>query len=145
MTRTQKISLFLLRVGMGWVFFYAGITKVLNPAWSAEGYLRGAKTFTGFYMWLASPAVLPYTNFLNAWGLTLLGVALLVGCVVRWASWAGIALMFLYWFPILVFPHPNPNSFLVDEHIMYALVLWVLGTYSAGKMWGLEEFYSQKI
>ena len=45
MTNSQKFFLFLLRVSAGWMFFYAGITKVLNPQWSAEGYLKGAESF----------------------------------------------------------------------------------------------------
>lgn len=49
MTQFQKISLFLLRISIGWLMFYAGITKVLNPEWSAAGYLKGAKTFVVFY------------------------------------------------------------------------------------------------
>ena len=39
----QKISLFFLRVFLGGLFFYAGITKVLDPSWTAAGYLKGAK------------------------------------------------------------------------------------------------------
>ena len=42
MTTSQKFFLFLLRVTAGWMFFYAGITKVLDPKWSAEGYLKGS-------------------------------------------------------------------------------------------------------
>ena len=53
------ISLAILRLAMGWLMLYAGITKVLNPEWSAKGYLTGAKTFTGFYQWLAGPEILP--------------------------------------------------------------------------------------
>ena len=45
MTSFQKFFLFLLRVTVGWMFFYAGITKVLNPQWSAEGYIKGANAF----------------------------------------------------------------------------------------------------
>lgn len=45
----SKIWLFILRLAMGWVMFYTGITKVLNPNWSAAGYLQGAKTFAGFF------------------------------------------------------------------------------------------------
>ncbi|MEK7098213.1 MAG: hypothetical protein AAB906_05185, partial [Patescibacteria group bacterium] len=61
MTQFQKISLFLLRISLGWLFFWAGITKVLNPTWSAAGYLQGAKTFADFYQWLATPSLLPLT------------------------------------------------------------------------------------
>ncbi|MBI3088709.1 MAG: DoxX family protein [Candidatus Colwellbacteria bacterium] len=139
MTGFAKVSLFLLRVGIGWLFFYAGITKVLDSAWSAEKYLVGAKTFPGFYQWLASPGVLPMTNLLNEWGLTLIGAALILGIFVRLASLAGVVVMLLYYFPALAFPYPNPHSYIVDEHIIYALALLVLSTSRAGKVWGLER------
>ena len=140
MTQTQKISLFLLRIGMGWLMFYAGITKVLNPAWSAQGYLKGAKTFPGFYQWLLQPDVLPIINFINEWGLTLLGVSLILGIGVRLSSIFGAVLMLLYYFPILDFPYPNPHSYIVDEHIIYALVLLLLAGLRAGRIWGLENW-----
>lgn len=143
MTQSQKIFLFLLRILMGWLMFYAGITKVLNPEWSAAGYLKGAKTFADFYQWLASPGILPVINFVNEWGLTLLGISLILGIGVRLSSTLGAALMLLYYFPILDFPYPNPHSFLVDEHIIYALVLLLLASLRAGRVWGLENLYSK--
>lgn len=137
MERRAKIAVLLLRLSLGWLFFYAGFTKVINPDWSAAGYLAGAKTFTGFYHWLATPAVLPVINFLNEWGLTLLGVSLLAGLFVRWSALAGAGLMLLYYFA-LPFPYPNEHSFLIDEHIVYALALILLWTLHAGKYWGLD-------
>lgn len=131
--------MFSLRISMGWLMFYAGITKVLNPAWSAEGYLRGAKTFSGFYQWLASPDLLPLVNFLNEWGLTLLGVSLLLGLCVSITSWFGALLMMLYWFPVLDFPYISDHAFLVDEHIIFALVLILFAVMRAGRIWGLDE------
>lgn len=139
MTRFAKISLFLLRVGMGWLFFYAGITKILDPAWSAEKYLAGAKTFPVFYHWLASPNILGVTNLLNEWGLTLIGSALILGIFVRLAALAGAVVMLLYYFPILDFPRPNPHSYIVDEHIIYALALLLLAALRTGKVWGLDR------
>ena len=139
MTQFQKISLFLLRISMGWFFFYAGITKVIDPKWSAEGYLKGAKTFAGFYEWLLSPGILPIINFINEWGLTLLGVSLILGIGMRLSCVLGALLMMLYYFPILDFPYPNPHAFLVDEHIIYALVLVVLASFKAGSVWGLAR------
>ena len=68
MATSQKFFLFLLRVSAGWMFFYAGITKVLNPQWSAEGYLKGAKSFVWFYQWLLQPEILPIINSINKWG-----------------------------------------------------------------------------
>lgn len=122
------------------MMFYAGITKVLDPSWSAAGYLKGAKTLTGFYQWLVSPAILPLTNFVNEWGLTLLGVSLILGVGVRLSSILGAVLMLLYFFPILDFPYPNPHSYIVDEHIIYALVLILLASVRAGRVWGLENW-----
>src|SRR6185503_4884183 len=79
MNPSQKLSLFWLRIVLGWMFFWAGITKVLDPTWSAAGYLGGAKVLGGFYHWLTGPGILPTVNFMNEWGLTLLGVSLILG------------------------------------------------------------------
>jgi len=124
--------------------FYAGITKILNPTWSAAGYLKGAKTFTGFYQWLLSPDILPTINFVNEWGLALLGVSLIFGVFVRLSSVLGAVLMLLYYFVILDFPHPNAFSYIVDEHVIYALVLIFFAATRAGRVWGLENWLSQK-
>ena len=105
MNKLQRISLFVLRIGLGWVFFWAGITKVLNPAWSAEKFLQGAKTFPELFSWFASPGMLPITNFMNEWGLTLLGASLILGIFVRWSAPLGVLLMVLYYLPILKFPY----------------------------------------
>jgi len=139
----QKVSIFLLRVGIGWLMFYAGITKVLNPEWSAEGYFRSAKTFNGFYTWIADSSVLPFINFINEWGLTLIGVALILGVFVRLSSIAGVALMVLYYFPVLEFPYiPGAHAYIVDDHVIYALVFLVLAGFCAGRIWGLENWCS---
>lgn len=143
MIKFGKISLFLLRVGTGWMMFYAGITKILDPGWSAAGYLNNAKTFAGLFAWFASPSILPITNFINEWGLTLLGVSLILGVGVRLSSVLGAALMMLYYFPILEFPYPNTHSYIVDEHIIYALALLVLAALKAGRIWGLENWCSR--
>lgn len=140
MKQLQQISIFLLRVGLGWMYFWAGITKVLNPEWSAAGYMQKAKTFSEFYQWLSTSSALPFINFLNEWGLTLLGVSLLLGVFVRISSRLGIVLMLLYYFPILDFPYPNPNSFIVDQHIIFILALFVLMNAQAGRVWGLEKW-----
>ncbi|HEY4518981.1 MAG TPA: DoxX family protein [Candidatus Paceibacterota bacterium] len=140
MMQFQKFFLFLLRVSLGWMFFYAGITKVMNPEWSAAGYMKGAKTFAGFYQFLTQPVMLPVINFINEWGLLLLGVSLIFGVFVRLSSVLGAVLMLLYYFPILDFPYPNAHSFIVDEHIIYALALALLAAWRAGRTYGLENW-----
>ena len=138
MNTTIKKLLALLRIAVGWLFFYAGITKVLDPAWSAEGYLKGAESFSGFFGWLASADILPLTNFVNEWGLTVIGIALIIGIGARTAALAGAAMMILYWLPVLDFPYAGEHSYIVDEHIIYALVLLFFAVVRAGRIWGLD-------
>ncbi|MBI5230237.1 MAG: DoxX family protein [Candidatus Magasanikbacteria bacterium] len=139
MSKSQKIALFILRVVLGWMYFYAGITKLADPGWSAAFYIKDAHMFTGFYQWLMTPNILPIVNFLNEWGLTLLGMALIFGVFVRLGSLLGIALMILYYLPILKFPYPNAHAFIVDEHIIYSAALAVLVVFKAGRAYGLEK------
>ncbi|MBI2003290.1 MAG: DoxX family membrane protein, partial [Candidatus Wildermuthbacteria bacterium] len=79
----MRMSLFFLRVALGWMYLYAGASKIMDPAWSAEGYLKSAKTFPSLYQWFASPGVLPVINLLNEWGLLLIGAFLLLGVFTR--------------------------------------------------------------
>lgn len=130
MTNLQRYALVSLRVAIGMLFLYAGITKVADPAWSAKGYLLGAQTFHGFYAWLASGSMLTIVNFLNAWGLTLLGIALMLGIMTRLSGFLGALMMLLYYFPVLKFPIIPPHAYLVDEHIIYIAALLVLAGFS---------------
>ena len=136
--RLEKLFLVLLRLALGWLFFYAGITKVLDPEWSAGAYLTGANNLTEFYHWLAGPTILPIINLINEWGLVLLGVSLILGLFVRWSAVLGALLMILYYLPILDFPYPDPHSFIIDQHIIYALALLYLATRHAGRVLGLD-------
>ena len=129
---------------MGWLMFYAGITKVFNPDWSAAGYLTAAKTFPTLFQWFASPEILPVINLINEWGLTLLGVSLILGIFVRLSSLLGAALMLLYYFPVLEFPLIPPHSYLVDDHIIYALVLLFFAAVRAGRAWGFDSRHNLK-
>ena len=142
-SKSSKIALFALRLSTGWLMFYAGITKILNPEWSAAGYLNSAKTFPWLFQWFAQPSILPITNFVNEWWLNLLGGSLILGIGVRLSSLFGAVLMMLYYFPILDFPYPNAHSFIVDEHIIYVAVLLVLAALRAGRVWGLENWCSR--
>ncbi len=139
----SKVLILLLRLSLGWLFFYSGITKILNPDWTAAGYLNAAKTFAGVYHWFASPGVIPLINFVNEWGQLILGIALILGIFVRLGSIFGAVLMLLYYLPILEFPYIGKNSFIVDEHVIYALALLLLGVLHAGRVWGLENWCSR--
>lgn len=138
MTFFEKASLFLLRISFGGLFLYSGVTKVMNPDWSAEGYIAAAQTFPEFYQWLLHPSILPWVNFLNEWGQVLLGVSLILGFFVRPATILGAILMLFYYFPVLTFPYIGEHSYIVDEHIIYALGLLVLAAFRGGRVWGID-------
>lgn len=137
MTLYQKISLVFLRITAGGLFLYAGLSHLLDKGFSAAGYITHAANFTGFFNWLASPALLPFINQLNIWALTLLGVSLILGIFVRYAAPLGAVLMFLYYI-VLPFPFPDAHSFLIDEHIILIGSLLVLAALDSGKIWGLD-------
>ncbi len=136
---SQKI-IFVLRLALGVLFLYAGYSKLTSPNWvgGLSGYLKAAKTFPGLYAWLASPQNIGWVKFLNEWGLTLIGLSLLVGFLVRYASIAGIFVMVMYYLPILSFPIVGDHSFLVDEHIIYIIAFALFIATDAGKYFGLD-------
>lgn len=135
---TKEFALFLLRVGLGWLFLYAGLTKLLDPTWSAAGFLQGAKTLPDFYHWLASPENIAWVNVLNKMGLTLVGAGLITGTLTRYAASFGILIMALYFLPGLDFPYVQ-HGLLVDDHIVYIFALFVLLKYDAGRYYGLDK------
>lgn len=143
MTNIQKVSILALRVTMGWMFFWAGITKILNPEWSAIGYLSGAKNFNQLFEYLSSPNILPIVNFVNEWGLALLGVSLILGVLVNISIPLGILLMVLYYLP-LGFPAPNAHSYIVDEHIIYIFSLALLWVFGSGNVWSVSRIWRSR-
>ncbi len=138
LSKNSARCLAVLRIVIGWLMFYAGVTKIIDPAWSAAGYLKSAQTFSGFYGWLVGESMLPIVNFVNEWGLTLLGASLILGIGVRLSSILGAMLMLLYYFPAADFPFIG-HGFLVDEHIVYAAVLAFFAVVRAGRYYGLEH------
>ena len=140
MTNFKKLSILFLRLGLGFLFFWAGWTKVIDPKWSAAGYLVGAQTFKSLFTWFASPEVLPIINFLNEWGLTLIGAALILGISVRLASFFGLAMMILYYLPI--FP---PAHGWIDDHVIYSLILLMFMTTGAGEWYSLGKWFQTRL
>lgn len=130
--------LLVVRVLIGWFFLYAGLSKVMNPEWSAAGFLNNAQTFPAVYGWFASSANIGWVNFANQWGQILIGLGLITGTLVTVASWAGIAMMVLYYFPSLNFPYAGEHALLVDDHVFYILILVGLMQAKAGRFYGLD-------
>jgi uncharacterized membrane protein YphA (DoxX/SURF4 family) len=126
----SKILITILRVAIGWHFLYEGLSKLLIPGWTSQGYLANTSGFlSGFYHWIAAnPAVLKMVDFLNIYGLILIGLGLSLGLLVRVSSAAGALLLALYYFAYPPFGSSmiwsgDGHLFIVDKIFLEAIVL----------------------
>ncbi len=153
-TTPQLTALVILRVLIGWHFLYEGIVKLINPYWSAAGFLLESKgLFAGiFTSVVASPTALQIVDFLNVWGLIAIGLGLILGCLTNIASIAGMVLLFLYYicnppFLGLKYTMPAEGSYLiVNKNLIELFALLVLVFFPTGKIIGLDRLiFKQKI
>ncbi len=144
--------LVILRVAIGWHFLFEGIVKLLNPNWSAVGYLLDSKgIFSFFYQFLASEQkILSIVNFLNEWGLVLIGLGLILGIFTRIATYSGMVLLAFYYFshpPFIGMNYALPNEgsyLLVDKVFIEFCALGVLAIIPTGKYIGIDRFIFRK-
>ena len=126
----------ILRIAIGWHFLFEGISKIVQGNWTASGYLLNTSGFfSGFYHWIAaSPVLLLTSDFLNMYGLLLIGLALFIGYFTRYAALAGALLLTLYYFAYPPFGNPMMNAsdghlFMVDKLFIEAAALLFLFFY----------------
>ncbi len=135
----QTSFLVTLRTLIGWHFLYEGLVKLANPDWSSAGYLLDSKGFmSGLFQSLTySSSVLHTVDFLNEWGLILIGLGLILGLFTRFSTFLGIILLALYYlshppFPGLTFSVPSEGSYLIVNKTLIELaallVLYVFPT-----------------
>jgi thiosulfate dehydrogenase (quinone) large subunit len=142
MEKREKVLIVLLRGGLSLIFLWAFLDKLFGwgfsttpeASWLAggsptTGYLRFAThgPFAPFFQMLAGSTIVDWLFMLGLLGI---GVGLLVPKCVRLAAYGGstmLMLMYLSAFP----PEHHP---LLDEHIIYILVLMLIADRSARKV-----------
>lgn len=135
--------IFILRIMMGWTFLYAGIWQIWEN-FDTAGFLNHVVTFHDFFAVFAKPAVLPYTDFLVKWGHLLIGLSLVSGLLVRISGPFAVLLMIVYYFAHMDFPYVESHlNFIVDFHLVYAVVIVYLIAHRAGRVWGLDGLVEQ--
>lgn len=140
-----KSLLLLLRLSMAWVFLYAASHQVFAANFSVGPFLDSTKTFHAFFAPLTAPGIVLVITALVAYGHLLIGLSLLSGLFVRISALFGIGIMVLYWMAHMDFPYiSDTNNFLVDEHVVFALVLGLLIATRAGHLIGLDEWASRQ-
>jgi thiosulfate dehydrogenase (quinone) large subunit len=145
-TNVQKTSLVILRVLIGWHFMYEGVAKLLKGTWSAAGYLSQARGLLApFFQWIAhTPNVLTIVNQMNIWGLIAIGLGLILGCFTRWASYAGMLLILLYYLanpPFVGYFYSIPmegNYLIVNKNLVEMAALFLISVTPSGRWAGLD-------
>jgi len=142
----QTWILVILRILVGWHFFYEGLAKLLNEYWSSAGYLGASQWwFSGFFVGLASNSTtLAIVDVINSWGLLLIGLGLMLGLFTRSVTIAAIVLLFLYYiaappFPGYSYAIPMEGSYLIVNKVLLELcAAFVLLAFPTGKAYGLD-------
>ncbi len=150
-SNAQLSLLVILRLVIGWHFLYEGVSKLLNPNWSAIGFLLDSKgLLAGMFHWMAAnPDVVNVVDFLNAWGLTAVGLGLITGLFTQIATVGGMVLLAFYYLshPPLIsaeYAIPSEGSYLwINKNLIEFFALWVLFLFPSSKYVGLDRFVSK--
>lgn len=150
-TNVQAFLLVTLRILVGWYFLYEGVVKIANPDWSAYGYLMDSKgLFSGIYHSMAINAkLLSILNWLNMWGLTLIGLGLILGFLTQLALIFGILIMLVYFLshPALAsvtYMLPMEGSYLwVNKTLLELVAMAVLFVFPNGHIVGIDRLVSK--
>ncbi len=151
-----------LRIVMGLVFAWAFVDKLFGLGYatpSANAWINGGSPTKGFLGHLDHG---PFASMLQSWagnafvdwlfmlGLAGIGLALLFGVGMRIAAASGTLLLLFMWaaeWPFARFtdtgdPTMSTNP-VIDDHIVYALVLIALAVVAAGNTWGLGRRWAK--
>ncbi len=152
-TKTQQRAIAVLRVAMGYVFFFAGAEKFLDlagsgKAFTAAGFLKfgtlgtwpgtDAKVIVNpthdFWAGLAGNAgLMSIIDTLVVFGELAIGIALILGVVTRFASIMGTIMLLLFYVASW-----NFSTGIVNEQLGFALTTATLGILGAGRYYGVD-------
>ena len=110
----------------------------INGGSPTEGFLGFATKgpFADFYQSIAGAA---WADWLFMIGLLGIGTALTLGIGMRIGTAAGTVLYVLMWTAVL----PPENNPVIDDHILGAISMVVLGLTAAGTTWGLGQLWNR--
>lgn len=137
-----------MRVLMGWILLQGGLTKLFDPDWTAQGFLANAippgNPFMDLWSNMAGNVVI---DQLVIWGLTLTGLGLILGAAVRWnAFWAAVMMLFFWASSLeggLLQGLPVAHGWVVDDHLVYVVLLFGLGAFGAGRILGVDRWLEE--
>ncbi|MDF5755238.1 hypothetical protein [Spongiactinospora sp. TRM90649] len=141
----------ITRIGLGWIFLWAFVDKLFGFGFAtpaAKAWINGGSPTTGFLKGTGENALGGFFSSLagQAWvdwifmlGLLGIGAALTLGAGIRIAAVAGGLMLVLMWAAEL----PLANNPVIDDHIIYTVVLAGLALANAGDTLGLGKWWGQ--
>jgi uncharacterized membrane protein YphA (DoxX/SURF4 family) len=150
MKKSILVILVVFRVIIGWHFAVEGISKLLNPSWTSEGYLSMAKgIFAPVFQGLAAnPSLLGIADFVTMWGLTLVGILLILGLFSRISAVGGAAFLLMFFLanpPIIGgdFGVQTEGAYLwIDKNLIEMIGCVILAIFPTGQFVGIDRFIS---
>jgi thiosulfate dehydrogenase [quinone] large subunit len=145
-------AMVFMRVTMGWVLLQGGLSKLVtylnaDPSdnWTAAGFLQFAvHEANPLIEFFGSMAGNPIIDVLVMWGLTLTGFGLIIGGMVRFNAFWGAVMMLFFWLASLqggiLAGLPLEHGWVVNDHIIYAILLFGLGAMGAGRILGADAY-----
>jgi thiosulfate dehydrogenase (quinone) large subunit len=149
-SRWPMVAITVMRVAIGWHFLYEGIAKLSSPSWSAAGYLKQARgPFAELFKGLAANSnLLANADAITMWGLTAVGILLILGLFTRLSSLAAAGFIVLFYlcnppFVGYFYSIPSEGSYLVvNKNLVELCALLVVFTTGSGKFAGLDRVVS---
>ena len=147
-----QVFLALTRVAMGFILLWAFFDKLFGLKFATapeKSWLAGNSPTLGFLQFgthgpfsemFKAMAGMPVVDWLFMAGLLLIGLCLLLGIGMKIATATGMLVFFFMWLSML----PPKNNPVLDEHIMYILILLVLRYHEAGKFFGFQDWWSRR-
>ncbi len=132
-----------LRLMMGGAFFWAGWTKlpfVSGQAFDATGYLKFGTVANGspvadVFVAIANTGwLMSVVNVAVPWGELLIGIALILGAVVRLAAFFGALMMAMFYLGNWSIEHG-----VINGDFAYMLVFLAVAAFGAGRILGLDQ------
>lgn len=141
-----SLALTALRMAIGWHLLYEGLIKVTARQWTSAGFLADSTwVLADVFRYLAdSPAILRTVDLLNMYGLTLAGLALVLGVLTRTSAILAAVLLSLYYvadppFVGLRGMVGEGNYLIINKNLVEALALVTVALVPGNWMYGLDR------
>jgi thiosulfate dehydrogenase (quinone) large subunit len=147
LSRSAMVAITALRVIVGWHFLYEGLAKITSASWSAAGYMKVSRgPFAALFHWIAgNPQLLDKANLITMYGLTIVGLLLILGLFTRLAAIGGIGFVLLFYlcnppFVGYFYSIPTEGSYLiVNKNLVEICALAVILLTRSGVFAGLDR------